>query len=305
MDDQSQHRFNEALEYLGVFEEGLTRLSQDPNSTELHGEIGEFWVLAKTACDAIGRPDLADCSDGIQALLDATRESSAASEEAIAQLSASVAGMRSLLMDQQKHIAECSDEAAVGTIFAKIQAEVDALSPDPVGTSVVEENDFSQALDHELHLREVTADDLERALSKADFEVVSSSNAPLAAPIVLDSAPALQTLERPLRPGEVSLDELERAFRETEVEVEVVAPLAPQPEKRAAPIFIPPKSGADKPAADVEIPEADKIANQSIRVNVDTLEPNPMARPLRRGADRSHRNRDCSHCRQFSRTRAE
>ena len=175
MVDQLQNCFNEALEYLGVFEESLTRLSQDSSNTELHGEIGEFWVLAKTACDAIGRPNLADCSDGIQAVLDTIRENSAASEEAIAQLFANVAEMRSLLTNQQKQTAECSDEAAVDSILSKIQAVVDAISPDPVGARAVDGNASSHALEHLLHLREVTADDLEQALSRADIEIIPSS----------------------------------------------------------------------------------------------------------------------------------
>ena len=63
----------------------------------------------------------------------------------------------------------------------------------------------------------------------------------------------LQVLERPLRPGEDSLDDLERAFRETPVD-----PPAPKPAKPA-----PAEPAKDDPT---------KIANQSIRVTVDTLE---------------------------------
>ncbi len=97
-----------------------------------------------------------------------------------------------------------------------------------------------------------------------------------------------QVLERPLRPGEVSLDELERAFRETAMEVaEVVSPrLVPAAEPPAAVRVKPaakpaepkakeakPKAGGAKPAAvEGELQESDKVANQSIRVNVDTLE---------------------------------
>jgi len=70
-----------------------------------------------------------------------------------------------------------------------------------------------------------------------------------------------QTLERPLRPGEVSLDDLERAFRETP------GPVA-APDKKAPP--------AAKAASSDSKPDDDrqesKIVNQSIRVNVDTLE---------------------------------
>ncbi len=81
-----------------------------------------------------------------------------------------------------------------------------------------------------------------------------------------------QILERPLRPGEVSLDELERAFRETATEIAAPAPAGGGSEtgNRCA--------AKKKPAArktlamETEVAEADKVANQSIRVNVDTLE---------------------------------
>jgi two-component system, chemotaxis family, sensor kinase CheA len=70
-----------------------------------------------------------------------------------------------------------------------------------------------------------------------------------------------QVLERPLRPGEVSLDELERAFRET------AGPDADAAAKAA-------KAAADKQAGakDEEEKSDSKIANQTLRVNVETLE---------------------------------
>src|SRR5467141_4675747 len=81
-------------------------------------------------------------------------------------------------------------------------------------------------------------------------------------------------LERELRPGEVSLDELERAFRETVTEITPVS--APEqnvvPAQATAPVVTAPKLATSKSIIEVEVPEADKIANQSIRVNVDTLE---------------------------------
>src|SRR5215216_4761289 len=73
-----------------------------------------------------------------------------------------------------------------------------------------------------------------------------------------------QVLERPLRPGEVSLDELERAFREAagpEAQLKKVGPKAPPKIDR-------------KPAADKDDSDKtdSKVAAQSIRVNVETLE---------------------------------
>ena len=80
-----------------------------------------------------------------------------------------------------------------------------------------------------------------------------------------------QTLERPLRPGEVSLDELERAFRETAVEI---AP-APEPRPAAPAPKAEPKPNpvkTERRLGDEDEKQDSKIANQSIRVNVDTLE---------------------------------
>ncbi|MDH2407102.1 hybrid sensor histidine kinase/response regulator, partial [Bradyrhizobium sp. SSUT18] len=120
------------------------------------------------------------------------------------------------------------------------------------------------------------------------------------APAAVEAAPASQgaladqTVERPLRPGEVSLDELERAFRETAIEAptpvakaevkaepaaEAPVPVAKEAAKEAAKETAKEtaKPAKEKPApkksaADETAVEGDRIANQSIRVNVDTLE---------------------------------
>src|SRR5437588_1052758 len=106
-----------------------------------------------------------------------------------------------------------------------------------------------------------------RAMVEQGIEAISEPAAPAAAikPAVEQGTLVAQTLQRQLRPGEVPLDELERAFRETATE------RAAAPEQRAAP----PKQekpGPKESAAAEEMSDGDKVANQSIRVNVDTLE---------------------------------
>jgi two-component system, chemotaxis family, sensor kinase CheA len=100
------------------------------------------------------------------------------------------------------------------------------------------------------------------------MQAMSASASPIA-PASAPAAPAIeqgtlvpQTLERPLRPGEVSLDELERAFRETATEVAPAPAASPKATKPAA----------KKISAELETADGDRVANQSIRVNVDTLE---------------------------------
>ena len=99
--------------------------------------------------------------------------------------------------------------------------------------------------------------------------------APAAAPQTVQGTMTHQVLERPLRPGEVSLDELERAFRETPTEI-VAPPLAPAAPSAPEPVAAKPKAAEKlavrKITAEAETAEGDRVANQSIRVNVDTLE---------------------------------
>ena len=103
------------------------------------------------------------------------------------------------------------------------------------------------------------------------MQAMSAPAPPIAAAqVAVQGTLVRQTLERELRPGEVSLDELERAFRETATEVATPAkPTAPAP--RASSVKEA-KPAARKLSAEPESPEGDRIANQSIRVNVDTLE---------------------------------
>jgi two-component system chemotaxis sensor kinase CheA len=77
-----------------------------------------------------------------------------------------------------------------------------------------------------------------------------------------------QVLERPLRPGEVSLDELERAFRDTPGPE---APRAPAAKAKAKPVK-PERAVGGKDEDDKGDKLDSKVANQSIRVNVETLE---------------------------------
>jgi two-component system chemotaxis sensor kinase CheA len=84
-----------------------------------------------------------------------------------------------------------------------------------------------------------------------------------AAPPPTTGTLAYQVLERPLRVGEVSLDELERAFRETS---------GPTPAPATAAKASKPKPDKAAGGKDDEEKSDTKIANQTLRVNVETLE---------------------------------
>src|ERR1035438_6372311 len=98
----------------------------------------------------------------------------------------------------------------------------------------------------------------------APAPVASASPGPVE-PAMEQGMPTYQVLERQLRPGEVSLDDLERAFRETAAEVAPPPAPKPAPPKEAKPV-------SKKAFLEPEAADSDRVANQSIRVNVDTLE---------------------------------
>jgi two-component system chemotaxis sensor kinase CheA len=109
------------------------------------------------------------------------------------------------------------------------------------------------------------------AMVERGMAAMQASASPIAAaapahPAMEQGTLTFQVLERALRPGEVPLDELERAFRETAAEV------APVPAKETAAPKPAPKLAVKKAFAEPETADADRVANHSIRVNVDTLE---------------------------------
>ncbi|MES2752703.1 MAG: hybrid sensor histidine kinase/response regulator [Pseudomonadota bacterium] len=129
----------------------------------------------------------------------------------------------------------------------------------------------------QLEATQAEPDGADRDLIDALERMVELGMSAAAAPSVSIGTMIPQTLERELRPGEVSLDELERAFRETEADIAPpVATLASSPSLapvEAAPLKKPvAKLVAKKSVIENEVAEGDKVSNQSIRVNVDTLE---------------------------------
>jgi two-component system chemotaxis sensor kinase CheA len=109
-----------------------------------------------------------------------------------------------------------------------------------------------------------------RAMVEQGMEAMSEPAAPAPMkPAIEQGTLVEQTLQRQLRPGEVPLDELERAFSETATEVAPEPAAAPE-QRAASPKQE--KPGPKKTIAESETSEGDRVANQSIRVNVDTLE---------------------------------
>src|SRR3954470_3188241 len=267
MDDLLREFLTETSESLDTVDNQLVKFEQEPNNAKILDNIFRLVHTIKGTCGFLGLPRLEALAHAGETLMSKFRDGMPVTAGAVTVILSSIDRIKEIL------------------------AGLEATEAEPEGT------------DRDL------IDKLEAMVEQGMAAMAAGAAAPVAesSPLVPEApvaaAPANmtsgtladQTLEHPLRPGEVSLDELERAFRETAIEAP--APVAkakvkaePQPAAEApVPVAkeaakdvakeaakdakapkdkaVPKKSIADEGAA-----EGASIANQSIRVNVDTLE---------------------------------
>ncbi|WP_148635935.1 hybrid sensor histidine kinase/response regulator [Bradyrhizobium paxllaeri] len=245
MDDLLREFLTETSESLDTVDNQLVRFEQDPSDAKILDNIFRLVHTIKGTCGFLGLPRLEALAHAGETLMGKFRDGMPVKAEAVTLILSSIDRIKEIL------------------------AGLEATETEPEGTD--------EDLIEKLHA-------MAEGGHHGHAEATAPPPAPAPVPIAPPAPPAMtrgtlveQVLERPLRPGEVSLDDLERAFRETETEVAAapVAKAAPAPEaKETAKEAAKEKAKPAKRAAPVETDGevADKIANQSIRVNVDTLE---------------------------------
>ncbi|MCK1712955.1 hybrid sensor histidine kinase/response regulator [Bradyrhizobium sp. 143] len=274
MDDLLREFLTETSESLDTVDNQLVKFEQEPNNAKILDNIFRLVHTIKGTCGFLGLPRLEALAHAGETLMGKFRDGMPVTGQAVTVILSSIDRIKEILagLEASEAEPEGTDRDLIDKLEAMVEQGMAAMSgsaqPMPAGTAAA-------------------------AVAEAPPLVPEAPAAVEAAP----SQGALidQTLERPLRPGEVSLDELERAFRETAIEAPVpVAKVEVAPEPAPAPAAAketaketakqPAKATAkeanapkDKPAAkksmaDEVASEGDRIANQSIRVNVDTLE---------------------------------
>ncbi|MBR0779761.1 chemotaxis protein CheA, partial [Bradyrhizobium diazoefficiens] len=242
---------------LDTVDNQLVKFEQEPNNAKILDNVFRLVHTIKGTCGFLGLPRLEALAHAGETLMGKFRDGMPVKAEAVTVILSSIDRIKEIL------------------------AGLEATEAEPEGN----DRDLIDKL-------EAMVEQGMAATAAGDAPVAEAP--PLApeapAPVEAKAAPAKemtqgslvdQTLERPLRPGEVSLDELERAFRETaseapapaakveaKAEVKAEAPAAAAKEAKPAKE----KPAAKKSMADETAVEGDRIANQSIRVNVDTLE---------------------------------
>ncbi len=258
MDDLLREFLTETSESLDTVDNQLVRFEQDPTDAKILDNIFRLVHTIKGTCGFLGLPRLEALAHAGETLMGKFRDGMPVTAGAVTLILSSIDRIKEIL------------------------AGLEATETEPEGT----DEDLIEKL-HEM----AEGKHAEPVAEAAPVPVVEAPPVAPAAPPVAKGTLVEQMLERALRPGEVSLDDLERAFRETEIEVEpaasapaapvAAAPAAPAPVakevvKEAAPAPVA-KEAKAKPskktaAPEADVQEADKIANESIRVNVDTLE---------------------------------
>jgi two-component system chemotaxis sensor kinase CheA len=250
MDDLLREFLTETSESLDTVDNQLVRFEQDPNNAKILDNIFRLVHTIKGTCGFLGLPRLEALAHAGETLMGKFRDGMPVTAEAVTLILSSIDRIKEILGGLES--TEAEPDGSDQDLIVKLQEMVERGM---------------------------------KAMSEQAEPVAAAPAAPVK-PAVEQGTLVPQVLERQLRPGEVSLDELERAFRETAIEVapppkQMAAPVAaaPAPPKQAAPASEPraaspkeTKSVAKRPSADPEAPDNDRVANQSIRVNVDTLE---------------------------------
>src|SRR5450755_1969312 len=272
MDDLLREFLTETGESLDTVDNQLVRFEQDPNNAKILDNIFRLVHTIKGTCGFLGLPRLEALAHAAETLMGKFRDGMLVTGEAVTLILTTIDRIKDLLgqLEATEAEPEGNDQDLIGELEAMVERGMAAMAA------------------------ESAAEPASEPAAKAEPEATEGTL-------------VAQSLERPLRPGEVSLDELERAFRETAIEVAPVPAKAPAPaaaaaaapaakvKPEAAAAIAPEKAGdkvaekaaekasekavaraaakaAARSSADGEAPEADRVANQSIRVNVDTLE---------------------------------
>jgi two-component system chemotaxis sensor kinase CheA len=250
MDDLLREFLTETSESLDTVDNQLVRFEQDPNNAKILDNIFRLVHTIKGTCGFLGLPRLEALAHAGETLMGKFRDGMPVTAEAVTLILGSIDRIKEILggLEATEAEPEGNDQDLIVQLHQMVERGMAAMSASP-------------------------------PLQPADPAPAKPANTAANA----EGSMTYQVLERELRPGEVSLDELERAFRETATEVAPPPAASPAPAKAEVSAPPAPKAEADqkvsKPAAkkaktavEVDAGDTDRVANQSIRVNVDTLE---------------------------------
>ena len=240
MDDLLREFLTETGESLDTVDNQLVRFEQDPNNAKILDNIFRLVHTIKGTCGFLGLPRLEALAHAGETLMGKFRDGMPVKAEAVTLILGSIDRIKEIL------------------------AGLEATEAEPEGTDQDLIVQLHQMVEQGMQAMSAPASPVASAPASPVASAPASPVAPVE-PAMEQGMLTYQVLERQLRPGEVSLDDLERAFRETAAEVAPPPAPKPAPPKDAKPV-------SKKTFLEPEASDSDRVASQSIRVNVDTLE---------------------------------
>ncbi|MCK1357213.1 hybrid sensor histidine kinase/response regulator [Bradyrhizobium sp. 199] len=280
MDDLLREFLTETSESLDTVDNQLVKFEQEPNNAKILDNIFRLVHTIKGTCGFLGLPRLEALAHAGETLMGKFRDGMPVTGQAVTVILSSIDRIKEILagLEATESEPEGTDRDLIDKLEEMVEQGMAAMSASaPPIASASASSPIAAASAPPIAASAASVADAPPLVPEAP-----AAAAPAPAKDMTTGALIDQTLERPLRPGEVSLDELERAFRETAIEApapvaRVEAAPAPAAEVPAPAAKEAAKPAKEKPAikksmADEAVVDGDRIANQSIRVNVDTLE---------------------------------
>ncbi|MEM8744488.1 MAG: chemotaxis protein CheW [Pseudomonadota bacterium] len=265
MDDLLSEFLTETSESLDVVDVELVKFEQEPNNAGILDNIFRLVHTIKGTCGFLGLPRLEALAHAAETLMGNYRDGAPVTQEGVSLILQTIDRLKEILGDLEEAGTEPqgSDEDLISQLDAisaggsasDAEAEAPAPEPEPEAPAPAAEEAAVPGLSDDVappepKEGEVSLDELERAFLDApgpdEVDVSPESAAAAAAEAAGGSAPAP---EAEAAPAEQPAPEAEKA-----------------PEPAAAP------AAQDEKAAPAAAPKDGPVKNQSIRVNVETLE---------------------------------
>lgn len=285
MDDLLSEFLMESSESLDVVDAELVRFEQDPNNAEILGNIFRLVHTIKGTCGFLELPRLEALAHAAETLMGKFRDGVPVTKDAVTLILKSIDRVKELLAEleaQEGAEPEGNDKDLISELEVMAGYGPAPVEPEPVP-------ELEPQVVAEVRPGEVSLDELERAFQDAPGMDGFDANATaLEAVAEVSAVEATPVKVEHVRPGEVSLDELERAFQEAPgldgfdadaTALEAFAEVASSAEAQEAPVAeAAPEKPKPKPAAkpakaaSKDGDQKGPVSQQSIRVNVETLE---------------------------------
>lgn len=249
MDDLLSEFLTETSESLDVIDNELVRFEREPNNAKILDNVFRLVHTIKGTCGFLGLPRLEMLAHAAETLMGRYRDGAAVTDDGVSTILKSIDRIKEILAEL-----ETNQKEPEGT-------DDDLINPILKLAGVIVDDGDTEAASPQSDVSKASSEDAGSDADEAEAGEAEAGEAE--AEEKPEAALGGGTMGRELKPGEISLDDLEAAFQAAEGPDLSLPPSEPStPEVAAA---------SKEPAGDRGKSEP-SVANQTIRVNVQTIE---------------------------------